>query len=549
MTTIVVPSGPDAKSEAPDVQEQKSNTSGAYRLHRTKLWTLVEALPSVVVMASLVGLAVLGHRYHWKIPKFSHIAGSPPPVESDWCTEHSVPESQCVTCHPEKGPPSSDFGWCDEHGVHNCVVDHPELAQLRTTPVVAAEERERVANALALRERTANNSACTLYQRYIQFASDEAFRKAGVRVAYATRQPISEWITAQGEASYDATQTACLSCPVAGVVWRILKNLGDPVRKGDVLALVDAQEVGRAKSDLVKALVAEDLARKNVTRLAELSGGAVAGRHLIEAEAELAQAQAQVLSGEQMLANLGLRVDVNSLRGKDARTIIEALRFLGVPHELVDQLDADTATANLIPIRSPLDGIIVERNVVAGEVVDPARTLFRVVNPRQMWLTLNVPLEHLPLLGVGQEVRFLPSGGRREVAGVLSWISTSADRQTRMVQARAVVDNSDGYLRDGTFGTGRLIVRRDTQAIVVPKNAVHWEGCCHVVFVRDRNFGASADGSVLFHVRSVRVGGQTEDYTEILAGVLPGEVVAAEGSDVLRAQLLKHKIGQGCCPE
>jgi cobalt-zinc-cadmium efflux system membrane fusion protein len=51
----------------------------------------------------------------------------------------------------------------------------------------------------------------------------------------------------------------------------------------------------------------------------------------------------------------------------------------------------------------------------------------------------------------------------------------------------------------------------------------------------------------VFHVRTVRVGPRNGEFTEILAGVLPGEVVAAKGSDVLRAELLKNSLGEGCC--
>jgi len=67
---------------------------------------------------------------------------------------------------------------------------------------------------------------------------------------------------------------------------------------------------------------------------------------------------------------------------------------------------------------------------------------------------------------------------------------------------------------------------------------------CHVVFVRDKAWFHAAS-SKLFHTRSVRPGAKTDDYTEIIAGVLPGEVVATLGSDVLRAQLLKNNLGAG----
>ena len=89
---------------------------------------------------------------------------------------------------------------------------------------------------------------------------------------------------------------------------------------------------------------------------------------------------------------------------------------------------------------------------------------------------------------------------------------------------------------------------------MVPNEAVHWDGCCHVVFVRDKGHFDSKESPKVFHVRTVRLGvGHRPEglvggkFTEIVAGLLPGEVVAAQGSDVLRAELLKNSLGEGCC--
>jgi cobalt-zinc-cadmium efflux system membrane fusion protein len=132
------------------------------------------------------------------------------------------------------------------------------------------------------------------------------------------------------------------------------------------------------------------------------------------------------------------------------------------------------------------------------------------------------------------------------VTGTLIWISTTADPQTRMVAARAELPNPQGRLRNETFGAGRIVLRDEKEAVVVPNEAVHWEGCCHVVFVRDKGFFDSENSPKVFHVRTARLGGKNEKYTEVIAGVLPGEVVASKGSDVLRAELLKNSLGEGC---
>jgi len=497
-------------------------------------------------MATLAGLGFLGHHYHWKIPKFSELTGNGMVAPDDWCEEHGVPESVCVQCDPSLMPPDPDYGWCEVHGVHNCPLEHPDVAQLKETPVIGTADLERAARALALKPRPENDATCKIYKSRIQFASIESVRQAGVDVELVERMPISEWVEGNGEISYDQTRLAGLSSRVPGTVTHVFKNIGDPVRAGEILTIVDAMDVGRAKSDFVKALVAESLARQTVGRLKGLASGVVAGRQIIAADAALAQAQADVLSSEQALANLGLTIDAADLSGLSKEEVWGRLRFLALPDDLARRFSSQTSTANLLPVRSPINGVVIDRQVVAGEVVDSARMLFRVADPSQMWLTLNIPLEEAKLLSRGKPVRFTPDGQQSELSGQLTWISTAADRKTRMVQVRADLPNPNGQLRDETFGTGRVILREEQDAIVVPAEAIHWEGCCHIVFVRDKNYFSSAESPKVFHVRSVRMGATHDGFTEIIAGVLPDEVVATQGSDVLRSQLLKNNLGAGC---
>jgi cobalt-zinc-cadmium efflux system membrane fusion protein len=133
-----------------------------------------------------------------------------------------------------------------------------------------------------------------------------------------------------------------------------------------------------------------------------------------------------------------------------------------------------------------------------------------------------------------------------EIRGSVGWISTAADDQTRTVTVRADLPNPDGRLHANTFGIGRIVLREEPNAVVVPSEAVHWDGACHVVFVRDKNF-FQKDAPKFFHVRSVRPGVRDGELTEIIVGLLPGEVIASKNSVVLEAQLLKSNLGAGCC--
>src|SRR5262249_4601729 len=131
-----------------------------------------------------------------------------------------------------------------------------------------------------------------------------------------------------------------------------------------------------------------------------------------------------------------------------------------------------------------------------------------------------------------------------EIEGSLAWISTEADDQTRTVRVRVNLPNNDGHLRANTFGTGRIVLREEPRANVVPSEAVHWDGDCYVVFVRDKDF--LKEGALkFFHVRKVRPGVKDGETAEIIAGLLPGEVIASKNSVVLMGQLLKATLGLG----
>jgi multidrug efflux pump subunit AcrA (membrane-fusion protein) len=532
------PKQPDASQKESKAPPRESRAAGL------GVW-LWKTLPTLAVMAVLAGLGYAGHHTGWKLPKFSELNGSAASVPDDWCTEHGVPELFCVACNPDEFPKPKDFGWCKIHGVHQCPLHHPEVAQLKTVPQITPADLERADLALKLRPRAENNFACQNPGRRIQFASQESAAKAGVVVELVERAAIVESISAAGEIRYDETRLARLSSKSAGSVWRVDKQVGDRVKQGEILALIDAAEVGRVKSKLLTALAQKKLQQQIQISLKGLAKqGIVPERKLQEAETALTQARTEVLSAQQALINLGLPISVDRLAGLSERQLAKRIQFLGLSRNLTDQFDPATTTSNLLPVTAPLDGIVATRNVVVGEVVDPAKVLFELVDTRQMWLVLNVPLEEAKYVHTGQKVEFLPDDAGREVTGRIVWMSTTADPQTRTVQVRADLPNLDNGLRNETFGLGRIVLREEREAIVVPNSSVMWDGSCRVVFVRDKAWFEQGVPKI-FHTRSVRAGVKNREFTEIIAGVLPGEVVATTGSDVLRAQLLKNNLGAG----
>ena len=192
-----------------------------------------------------------------------------------------------------------------------------------------------------------------------------------------------------------------------------------------------------------------------------------------------------------------------------------------------------------------MSGAIVTADVVAGEVVSATNMLYTIADPRRLWLVLNVRPEDARYVTPRQVVRFKTDESPVETVGTVAWISPAVDEHTRTLRVRVELDNSDRKLRDKTFGTAHIVLREEPNAVTVPREALQSTADAQFVFVRDKNF-LKKDSLKVFHVRQVRVGARDDQHVELLAGVLPGEVVATKGSAVLLAQLLRANLGAGC---
>ncbi len=503
----------------------------------------LESLPLVFFLGLTGFLGWVGHTHQWKLPKWSTL-GSEIKEPLQWCDEHSVSEMECVECNDNLLPKGKDFGWCKVHGVAQCVLCNPELAQLDKAPFVGTTDLVNSQRSLAFKGRPSNNPICKVHQRRIQFASLADVDKAGVSVAPVWRQPALETLSVSGEIGFDQTMVAHLSSRSPGTVWRVLKHLGDWVSPGEVLALVDAMDVGKAKSEILQAFAQLDLMNQTLSSTRG-SAGTIAELKIREAESAVQAARIRLEAARQSLVNLGLPISELDLQGTTAVKLKANLQFLSLAKDLVKGLDPNHATTNLMPIISPIAGVISSREVVAGEVVDASNILFEVVDSRKLWLTVDVRGEDVRWLKVGQEVRFRPDGMVEELSSRIDWISSKLDPKTRTIKARAELQNLDGRLKGNTFGSGQVVLRKESEVISVPNEAIQWEGCCHVVFVRDKSFLKEGSPKV-FHVRKVRLGAKGDAWTEIPAGVLPGELVATKGSGLLLTELLRGNLGDSC---
>jgi len=361
----------------------------------------------------------------------------------------------------------------------------------------------------------------------VLFASRHAWADLGIAVGGVVRRQIVDEIVAPGELVYDATRRAQLSTRVPGTVWRIEKQLGDAVRRGEVLVLIEAPDIGRLKAEFLQAAVQRDLKSQVLERL-EAAGPALPEMQRRTAAAELREAQIRLSNAQQTLVNHGLPISLADLRGLSDAQMSDRVRYLGLPDKLRAELEATKATANLIPIRAPFDGLIIASDLTLGERVSPEALQLEVADLSTMWIQVGVRNEDAAKVALGQPITFTPAAGGEAFTAQVDWISTSVDRITRTLQVRGVVRRLDATkpLPANTFGTGRIHLKQRT-TLVVPTSAIQWVGATPVVFEQM--------SPVAFDRRTVELGATSDDVTEIVHGLAEGSIVAATGGHALKA--------------
>jgi cobalt-zinc-cadmium efflux system membrane fusion protein len=308
-----------------------------------------------------------------------------------------------------------------------------------------------------------------------------------------------------------------------GIVMAVRANLGDRVRKGDVLARYHADEVREerakyhvAKSELQRSEAAAAQARRNVDRMATLltlkAASAMEVEHarqeLVAADTAVANARIEVARGEDVLED-DLRVPADPKPGDEE--------------------------ADQVPILAPADGFVVERNVTLGRTVAPGQDAFVIGDYAQVWMLAMVRPTDLPQLSLGQSVNVaIPGTDGDHVTGRITNLGQEFDPTARMMAVRVTLDNPAGRLHPEMLVDAEIPVGIGKRTLTVSSDAVQQIDGQDAIFVQ-----TSADR---FVVRAVQVGPTAGGRTPIVAGLSPGERVVVRGAFVLKSHLLKSTI-------
>jgi len=362
-----------------------------------------------------------------------------------------------------------------------------------------------------------------------------------VQVVSVQRAPIQRIVRAQA-ILYPADQSAIIP-KISAPVRRFYVNRGDHVRKGQLLAELEnrdlaaaaleakgnyeqaeanyrgttaaslPEEIAKAQADVESAKEALDAARKVYeSRKALLDQGALPRKQLDEAQVAFVQARSQhdvALRHLESLQKVG-----KEARAQAAQAQVEAAR--GRQQGAEAQLEYSR-------INSPIDGVVTDRPLYAGEMASPGSPLLTVMDVSRVIARANVPASQLHVIKVGNSATISAPDSSIDVRGKVTVVSPALDPNSTTAEVWVLAPNPGERLRPGSTVQVAVLAETIEDAVVVPTSALlpAQEGTGNTVLV--------VGPDLLAHVRGVDIGVRELDMVQVVKGVAPGEQVVTVG--------------------
>ncbi len=343
---------------------------------------------------------------------------------------------------------------------------------------------------------------------------DEDRREFGIEVKAAAPGKLDLFVELPGEIKPNENRLARIVPRAAGVVRSVLKSVGDEVRAGELLAVLDSKELADAKAAYITALRRTENAKINMKREEELWKKKISPElDYLGAKKAYDEANIELQSAE------------------------KKLRYFGFSGEYIQRLpsQADVSYTHY-EIRAPFGGTITEKRIAQGEYLKDDREAFIIADLSSVWVNISVYQKNMTSLRKGQQVMIVTGGKIPDAKGVISYISPIAGEETRTSTARVVLTNRQGQWRPGLFITARVKVDEVQVPILLPKTAIVSDSAASQVFVETK------EGFVL---KPVTVGRSDDTSVEVVAGIEKGWKIVTKGAFTLKAQLSKGAFSDG----
>ena len=328
-----------------------------------------------------------------------------------------------------------------------------------------------------------------------------ADQRAKIRIDRIEPSRIRRTLDTTGSVAFDADQATQVLAPISGPVSRLLVSIGSRVKRGEPLASIASPDFGAAVSAYRKA----EAAARNARRIADLN------RQLFQNDA-LARREMEQTETDAVLAEA------------DRDSSLVQLRSLGVDEKTLDDLrEGRPIRGGEGLIRSPIDGVVVERLITPGQLLQAGTTpCFTVADMSTVWVMANVFGSDLPFVAVGDPADVTTGVSPDAVPGRVDYIAAMVDPNTRAISVRIAAKNPAGILKKDQYVRVALHSRREIDGLLAPASAILRDDE-NLPFV----FVANADGT--FSRRRLEVGPQVGDRVEVLSGLKAGDQIVVEG--------------------
>lgn len=310
---------------------------------------------------------------------------------------------------------------------------------------------------------------------------------------------IAETLRVPARIEVDEQRVARIGAAVTGRLTDIRVELGQRVRRGEVLATLHSTELSAAQLIYLKALSQEGLQQRAVSRAKLLfESDVISAAELQKRESELLQAQAERHASH------------------------DQLMVLGMTEADIRRLSETRSVHSLSSVTSTLDGTVIERKVAQGEVVQPADALLTVADLSHVWLVAEVPEQQAGQVRTGGASEAeIPALENQRIKGRLIFVSDTVKPDTRTVTARMDVENPDLLIKPGMLAS-MLISGTLHKRVMVPVVAVVRDNNRDHVFVQ-------LDAH-RFQLRAVKLGPEHAGVAPVLGGLNEGEKIVTEGA-------------------
>jgi cobalt-zinc-cadmium efflux system membrane fusion protein len=308
-------------------------------------------------------------------------------------------------------------------------------------------------------------------------------------------------VEATGAVDFDNDQATSVLAPFSGPVSRLLVSLGEHVKQGQPLAMVDSPDFATAISAYRKAISTAQTARRlaNLDKdLVEHNG--VAKREADQAESDAANAEA------------------------DREAALQALVSLQVPAQAIKDIQEGRPIARLDGvIRAPIAGTVVEKLITPGQLLQAGTTpCFTVADLSRVWVMAQIFGADLESVRVGDQADVVTGIGTTKFSGSVDNISALVDPDTRSVVARVVVKNPGDSLKKQMYVHVLVQAHQEITGFLVPVSAILRDDE-NLPFV----YLTQADDS--FTRQHVTLGNRTGDQYDIVEGLKSGDQIVVEG--------------------